>query len=135
MKIETDLKVIKELAEKREDENWNFRMFLKGYDIEMEEMDETVHEFYEQVLKEIDCKECGNCCRQISPTMEEGDIERMAKGLGISPSVFESQYIEEDDDGFSKDLIFVSLLAIWVTSPCFLLGTSTTFFCKDERDP
>lgn len=34
MKIETDLEVIKELAEKREDENGDFRSFLKGYTVE-----------------------------------------------------------------------------------------------------
>ena len=106
MKIETDLKIIKGLAEKREKENWDFRMFLKGYNMEMEEMDAIVHDFYEQVIEEIDCKECGNCCREISPTMEEGDIERMAKGLGISPSEFENQYLKENDKKFSNDLIF-----------------------------
>ena len=63
MKIETDLEVIKELAEKRADENWDFRSFLKGYPMDMDEMDEIVHDFYEQLVKEIDCKECGNCCR------------------------------------------------------------------------
>ena len=38
MKLETDLKKIMEMAEKREDENWDFRSFLKGYDIESEEL-------------------------------------------------------------------------------------------------
>ena len=93
MKIETDLNKIKEIAKKKEEENWDFRRFLKGYDMEIEEMDAIVHGYYEQVIKEIDCKECGNCCREISPSMEEGDIERMAKGLGMSPSDFESQYV------------------------------------------
>ena len=39
MKIETDLKKIKETAQKKEDENWGFRSFLKGYDIAVEEVD------------------------------------------------------------------------------------------------
>ncbi len=39
MKIETDLKKIKETAQKKETENWEFRSFLKGYDIEVEELD------------------------------------------------------------------------------------------------
>ena len=33
MKVETDLKKIKGTAEKKENENWEFRSFLKGYDI------------------------------------------------------------------------------------------------------
>lgn len=125
MKIETDLQVIKELAEKREDENWDFRSFLKGYPMDMEELDEIVHGFYEQVIQEIDCKECGNCCREISPTMEEDDIERMAKGLEITPSEFENKYLVEDGDEFSDDLIFNSL-------PCpFQEGNLCT--CYDYR--
>ncbi len=125
MKIITDLNKIKELAEKGEDENWEFRIFLKGYPMDMEELDEIVHDFYEQVIQEIDCRECGNCCREISPAFEDGDIERMAKGLKISPSEFESQYLVEDDDEFSDDLIFKSL-------PCsFLKGNLCT--CYEHR--
>ena len=106
MEIETDLKVIKELAEKREDENWDFRRFLKGYHMDLEEMDEIVHGFYEQVIEEIDCRECGNCCRVMTPTIEEGDIERMAEGLGINHSEFENLYLKEDEGPFSEGLIF-----------------------------
>jgi uncharacterized protein len=109
MKIQTDLKVIKELAEKRERENLEFRIFLKGYPMEIEEMDEIVHNLYDQVVQEIDCRECGNCCREISPGFEEGDIEQMAKGQEISPSEFESKYLEKDDDEFSNELIFKTL--------------------------
>jgi len=36
MKVETDLKKIKGTAEKKGDENWEFRSFLKGYDIEVQ---------------------------------------------------------------------------------------------------
>ena len=39
MKVETDLKKIKQTSMKKEDENWEFRSFLKGYDIKVEELD------------------------------------------------------------------------------------------------
>ena len=68
MKVETDLKKIKETAEQKEDENWEFRSFLKGYDIEVEELDSIVHRLYEGVYREMDCTACGNCCRDISGT-------------------------------------------------------------------
>lgn len=125
IKIETDLELIKELAEKREDENWDFRSFLKGYHMDMEEMDEIVHGFCEQVIQEIDCKECGNCCRIISPTFEEGDIKRLASHLGISHSEFERRYLKEDEGPFSEGLIFNHL-------PCpFLDGNLCT--CYEYR--
>ncbi len=125
MKLQTDLEIIKELAEKRERENLEFRTFLKGSYMEIEEMDEIVHNLYEQVIREIDCKECGNCCRVISTVMAENDIERMAKGLGLSDSEFISQYLEEGDDEFSKELVIKSL-------PCpFLKGNICA--CYEHR--
>ena len=85
MKIETDLKKIKQTARKKEAENWEFRSFLKGYDLEIKELDSIVHRLYERVYREIDCTVCGNCCREISPVLKLGDIERISRGLGMSP--------------------------------------------------
>ncbi len=39
MKVETDLKKIKQTSMKKEDENWGLRSFLKRYDIKAEELD------------------------------------------------------------------------------------------------
>ena len=69
MIVETDLKKIKEVVEKKEDENWEFRSFLKGYDIEIDELDSIVHRLFEEVSRQIDCTSCGNCCREISPVL------------------------------------------------------------------
>jgi hypothetical protein len=69
MKVETDLKRIKEAAEKKENENWEFRSFLKGYDIKVQELDSIVHGLFKEVSREIDCTACGNCCR-FDPCME-----------------------------------------------------------------
>ena len=41
MQVETDLKKIKQTTRKKEDENWEFRSFLKGHDIKVEELDLT----------------------------------------------------------------------------------------------
>ena len=88
MKIETDLKKIKETAQKKEDENWEFRSFLKGYDIEVEELDSIVHRLFNLVSMEIDCTACGNCCKEVSPTLDQEDIERLSHGLGASIDQF-----------------------------------------------
>lgn len=37
--METDLNKIKKLSKKKEDENWDFRSFLKGCNIPSEEID------------------------------------------------------------------------------------------------
>ena len=106
MKIETDLKKIKETAQKKEDENWEFRTFLKGYYIEVEELDSIVHRLFEQVSMEIDCTTCGNCCKEVSPALDQEDIERLAHGLGTSIDQFRQQFLVENDKNFSEGLIF-----------------------------
>ena len=93
MIAETDLKKIKEVAEKKEDENWQFRSFLKGCDIEVEELDVIVHGVFEEVSGQIDCTACGNCCREISPGLDHEDIERLSRGLGISFEDFKERFL------------------------------------------
>ena len=44
LKIETDLERIRETAQRKEDENWEFRSFLKGYDIDVEALDRHPYE-------------------------------------------------------------------------------------------
>ena len=97
MKIETDLKKIKETAQKKEDENWEFCSFLKGYDIEVEELDSIVHRLFELVSMEIDCTACGNCCRDVSPTLGQEDIERLAHGLGTTIDQFRQQFLVKNE--------------------------------------
>ena len=44
--METNLKTIEGTSKLKEDENWEFRAFLKGYDISFEELDSIVHELF-----------------------------------------------------------------------------------------
>jgi hypothetical protein len=84
MKMETDPKVIERLAGEREEENWEFRQFLKNLPIEDEELDALVHRHFEEVSSQVDCCACANCCREVLPVLSMFDIERLAGGLGIS---------------------------------------------------
>ena len=59
--------------------------FLKNADLEIEELDAIVHKHYEDVTSQIDCCACGNCCRQILPTLDNADVTRLAAGLGATP--------------------------------------------------
>ena len=105
MKIETDLERIRETAQRKEDENWEFRSFLKGYDIDVEALDVIVHRLFDRVSLEIDCTACGNCCSEISPTLDQKDIERFSHGLGTSSGQFKRQFLVKNDKRFSEGLI------------------------------
>lgn len=103
MKLPTDPKVVARLAEAREDANWRFRTFLKGVDFEIKELDAIVRKHYEYVARQIDCCACGNCCRQILPTLSDADVRRLAAGLGITAEEVVGRYLARDEDG---DLTF-----------------------------
>ena len=84
--METDLIKIENHAKESENENWNFRTFLKGYDIK--NLDTIVHKLFKQVSEAIDCTACGNCCKKIQPILKKKDINKLSKSLNITPNQF-----------------------------------------------
>lgn len=103
MELHTDPKVVAKLAEEREEANWRFRSFLKGADLKIDELDAIVHRHYEDVASQIDCCACGNCCREILPTLDNDDVNRLAMGLGTKPEEIVARYLTRNDD---DDLTF-----------------------------
>jgi Fe-S-cluster containining protein len=98
MKLETDLKIIKKLSEKNDEENWNFRSFLKGYDATIEEIDAIVHELNQRISSEIDCTICANCCKKVQPVLDQEDINKCCEGIVISISQFKKKYLKPDEE-------------------------------------
>ncbi|MCE8425550.1 MAG: YkgJ family cysteine cluster protein [Candidatus Methanoperedens sp.] len=95
--METDLNKIRKLSKEKEDENWEFRSFLKGCDISEEKIDSIVHELYQKVSSEIDCRTCANCCKEVQPVLDQEDIERFVKCSGISVAQFKDRYLVKDE--------------------------------------
>jgi len=100
MHLEIDPKKVEKLAARQEDANWRFRSFLKGIDLDSEEVDAVVHRLYARVAEEIDCLSCSNCCREIIPTLWEEDIARLAGALEISREETVKRFlVPEEDEG------------------------------------
>jgi Fe-S-cluster containining protein len=97
--METNLKEIERTAKLKQGENWEFRAFLKGYDIPIEELDTIVHELVEYVSSEIDCTKCGNCCKKVSPLLKQNDIDKLSGNFGISIDEFKKQFLKKTDEG------------------------------------
>lgn len=57
-------------------------------------------EKHEEVFSEIDCLDCGNCCKTASPMLFEKDIERLASHLKMKPGAFIEKYVFLDTDDF-----------------------------------
>ena len=93
--METDISKIRKLSKKKDDENWEFRTFLKGCD--SKRLDSILHRLYREVSSEIDCRTCANCCREIQPVLDQKDAQKFSKGLGISFAQFKDRYLVKDD--------------------------------------
>ena len=90
----------------------NKKFFMKLKKLNPRDLDLKFAEFHEEVFGEIDCLDCGNCCKTIPPMISDRDIQRIASHLGIKPSVFTTDYLRMDEDG---DYIFRQ-------TPCPFLG-------------
>ncbi len=93
MNIIRDLTLIANLATEREEENYDFRSFLKGKDDK--KVDAIVHRLNEDISAQIDCTQCGNCCRSLMITLEKADTTRLSKHLGITKEDFEKKFVEK----------------------------------------
>lgn len=103
--IELDIDTISQMGEEKEDENFDFRAFLKGQD--SEKVDLIAHRLNREITAQIDCQKCGNCCESLRPDVSNSEIDRLSKLDNISREDFVSQFIEQDDmDGanYLKDI-------------------------------
>jgi Fe-S-cluster containining protein len=94
---ERSLEEIRDLAIKAKS---SYVAFFKGISKKQSRrLDEVVHTLHEEVFEEIDCLDCANCCKSISPMITLRDIERLAKRLRMKPAAVVDQYMELDNEG------------------------------------
>ena len=95
----TDLEFIKCKTEEDQDENWEFRSFLKRLDWSDKRLDGCVHEIARDVTDQIDCAACRNCCRVTQTELYEDEVARIARHLELSVDEFRTRYIGQSDYG------------------------------------
>lgn len=121
MPIHLDIENLPEKARKVEKESKLFFKSIKKS--RMRELDDTIHALHEEVFEEIDCLECGNCCRSLGPRIIDKDIDRIGKSLRMKASDVIEQYLRIDEDG---DYVFKSM-------PCPFLGADNYCSVYEER--
>lgn len=95
-----DLVQIRALAEKKEDENNRFRLFLKTRcNLDPDEIDQRVFEATRRVWAGINCTTCANCCREMQPTFSKQEVDRVARRLGMERQQFIETYLERSEAG------------------------------------
>ncbi len=78
---------------------------------------------HNQAFSEIDCMECGNCCKTLGPRFKIPDIKRISKKLKMRESEFIDKYLKVDEDA---DYVANSL-------PCPFLGEDNYCFIYEDR--
>lgn len=101
----------------KELENDGFRIFLKQQDTG--QVDKIVHQLNEEIAPQIDCTQCGNCCRSLMINITDEEAISLATRLEISVAAAKEKYIEQSEQG--KMIIN--------TIPChFLDGSSCSIY-------
>ena len=59
-----------------------------------------------EAFQKINCLDCANCCTSIPPMLNNTDIDRISKFLGMDRAFFEADYVTVDDD---NDLVINSI--------------------------
>lgn len=111
----------KTLASSKEEENKNFLNYLKKK--KPKDLDVVAKSIHDEVFSQIDCLQCGNCCRGTGPLFIEKDIEKVAKTLKMKVAEFVQSYLRKDEDG---DWVFQSI-------PCPFLGEDNHCFIYENR--
>ncbi len=85
-------------------------------------VDAAFQKLHEEVFAEVNCLDCGNCCKSLGPKLNSADIRRISNVLRIKVSEFEERYLRTDED---DDYVFSIM-------PCVFLEKDNT--CKIYED-
>ncbi len=99
--MKLDLERYKEMAQNKAKENKAFTSKLRKK--KPKALDDSVLNAHHDAFEKIDCLECANCCKSISPIIIDRDIDRIAKHLKMKRSELIDQYFEIDED---EDYVF-----------------------------
>ena len=84
---------IKFEAKKKRDENYEFRIFLKG-NADDKELDEQFHRLHKELFAGYDCSQCRNCCKMYHGSIPEEDLVQDAEYIGVTKEQFIEKYLQ-----------------------------------------
>jgi hypothetical protein len=83
----------------KEDEEKNF-FFVRGMKFQDEnKVDRIAKRTHREVFEQINCLECGNCCRTLATGFTDEDVKRISAHVKMTEEEFRTQYLEHDEWG------------------------------------
>ncbi|MBX9782246.1 MAG: YkgJ family cysteine cluster protein [Chitinophagaceae bacterium] len=117
MLIQTSLPLIEQMALERETENQRFVEELKT--MNSEEVDAKVQQLNTAVEPQINCTQCGNCCKSLMVNVTNEEADNAATHLEITREEFDTRYLEKG----SHELMIMNRM------PCaFLSNNACTIY-------
>ncbi len=113
--IETNLLRIQQLSQEHDDENWEFRSWLKQN--APDNIDGMVKALSQKYFSLIDCMQCANCCRSLQTEFKKSELHAIAKTLGQSLEAFEKQFMSEGMVNPPCPMLDGKLCSIYENSP------------------
>jgi uncharacterized protein len=115
--ITTNHQSIEQFADQHAAENQAFAHWLTQQDNDL--VDAQVHLLNQQIEPQIDCTQCGRCCKNLMINVSETEAEQLANHLAMDTPSFKNKYIETGESG----------MMIVNSIPChFLKGTVCTVY-------
>ena len=114
-KVEIDLSTIRQLSHKHEDENWEFRSWLKWR--APRNIDSVVKKLSQKYSALIDCTKCGNCCRSLTIEFKRSELYTIATTLGESIEVFQKKFMTEESVNPPCPMLDGNLCSIYDNRP------------------
>ncbi len=84
---------VKKEAEKKEDENIRFRIYLKC-NAQEKKLDRQFLALHRELFAEYDCSSCRNCCKMYKGLIPPHDIEKCAEHLGMEKTAFVERFLD-----------------------------------------
>lgn len=75
------------------------RRFLSKIENKKINPNQFVDKVNKEVWKEIDCLQCANCCKTMTPTYTQKDMRRISKHLNMSVAGFKKKWLYKDKSG------------------------------------
>ena len=119
-----EIPLIQRFARHNEDDDYRFRDFLKTrLNRSTSETDSIVRNTTDEVWKQIDCTQCGNCCRTLQVVVDDQDIKRLSARLSATPAEFARRYVTVAADRTKH----------FSHSPCRFLGDDNRCTVYEDR--
>lgn len=80
----------------REESNFLFIRSLKMLDGEV--VDRLAGQLHNDAFEKVNCLDCGNCCKNSKPRLDDEDIQKIAKFKNLSIAELKNNYLELDEE-------------------------------------